>query len=188
MITLEPGEKIQLIKHRHRYILLKMLVPEAVIFLIAVIFMISALFIRLPGWPDWLIDFFPAFTLFNLRYLLLFFLALFLQVLWLIIFLTITNYHFDCWIVTNKRTIHTELRALFSRILSSVSHDKIQDITIDIHGISPTILRFGDLKIQTAGGFREFVFKDIPEPFKTKQVIFQAQKELLKERNKNGKS
>lgn len=186
MITLEPDEKINLIRRRHRYVLLKMLIPEALIFLIIIVFMILILFIPLPAWPDWLINFFPTIALFSLRYLLLFLFSLLLQIFWLIIFLTITNYYFDCWIVTNKRTIHTELRALFSRISSSVPHDKIQDITVDIHGIFPTTLRFGDLKIQTAGGFREFIFQDIPEPHKTKEIIFQAQKEFLEKKELAG--
>ncbi len=188
MITLEPDEKIHLIKRRHKYILFRQLIPEILIFLIIVVFMISILFIRLPAWPDWLINFFPAIALFDLSYLLLFLFSSLLQIFWLIIFLTITNYYLDCWIVTNKRTIHTELRALFSRILSSVPHDKIQDITIDIHGIFPTILRFGNLKIQTAGGFREFIFQDIPDPYKTKEIIFQAQKEFLETKIKNGEN
>lgn len=183
MITLEPDEKIYLIKRRHKYVLLKMLIFEVLIFLIIFGFMISILFIQLPGWPNWLIEFYPEISLFNLGYLLLFFSSLFLQFFWLIIFLTITNYYFDCWIVTNKRTIHTELRRLFSRISSSVPLDRIQDITVDVHGILSTILRFGNLKIQTAGEFREFIFQEIPEPHKTKEVILRARREFL-EKNK----
>lgn len=178
MITIDPDEKIHLTTRRHRYVLLRLLVPEALIFLALIILMILLFFIRLPAWPDWLIDFFPAIILVKLRYVLLFLVALFLQFFWLIIFLTITNYYFDCWIITDRRTIHTELRALFSRIFSSVSHDKIQDITVDIHGIFPTVLRFGNLKIQTAGGFREFIFQEIPEPYKAKDIILQAQRGL----------
>jgi len=182
MITLEPGEKIHLITRRHRYVLFQLLIPEVFIFLAMIIFMVLLLFIRLPAWPDFLIDLFPAIALVKLRYLLLFLFSLFLQFFWLVIFLTVTNYYFDCWIVTNKRTIHTELRALFSRISSSVPHDKIQDITIDIHGIVPTIWRFGDLKIQTAGAFREFIFQQIPEPYKAKDIISRAQRELSQKR------
>ena len=186
MIILEPGEKIHLITRRHRYALFRLLIPEAFAFLAVVIFMILLLFIKVPvspDWPDFLMGLLPGIILAELRYLLLFLFSLFLQFLWLIIFLTVINYYFDCWIVTDRRTIHTELRALFSRILSSVPHDKIQDITIDIHGIAPTIWRFGNLKIQTAGGFREFIFKEIPEPYKVKKLIFQAQREFL-EKNK----
>jgi len=177
MLTFEPEEKIHLITRRHRYALLRLLIPEALFFLAIIILMFIVLFIKLPAWPDFLTELFPAIGFISLRLILLFLLSLLLQFFWVIIFLTIINYYFDCWVVTDKRTIHTELRALFSRISSSVSHDKIQDITIDIHGIVPTFLRFGNLKIQTAGAFRKFIFQEVPEPYKIKDLIFKIQRE-----------
>ena len=182
MITIDPDEKIHLTTRRHRYILLRLLIPEVLFFAVVLIGMIIVLIIKLPAWPDFLVDSFSPIIAINLRLILLFLLAVFLQFLWLAIFLTIVNYYFDCWIITNKRTIHTELRALFSRIYSSVSHKKIQDITVDIHGIFPTVMRYGDLKIQTAGGFREFIFKEIPEPYKAKDIILRAKSELNEEK------
>lgn len=186
MITLRPDEKIYLIKRRHWLILMRSLFPELLIFLVIVVLMIYLFSIPLSPWPGWITNFIPSLSEFEIRYLLLFFSSLILLVLWTIIFLVVTNYYLDCWIVTNERTIHTELRGLFSRIFSSVNHDKIQDITIEIKGFFPTVLRFGDLYIQTAGEFRQFVFSQIPEPYKTKEVIFQAQREFLKKMKKNG--
>jgi len=186
MISLRPNEKIYLIKRRHWLILMRGLLPELLIFLVTVILMIILFFVPIPSWPSWLINFIPSILEFEIRYLLLFFLSLFLLVLWTIIFLIITNYYLDCWVVTNERTIHTELKGLFSRVLSSVNHNRIQDITIEIKGFFPTILRFGNLYIQTAGEFREFVFRQIPNPYKTKTIIFKAQKEFLKRMKKNG--
>ncbi len=186
MITLRPNEKIYLIKRRHRIVLMRSLFPELLIFSITIILTISLFFIPPPSWPNWLMNFIPSLSEFEIRYLLLFFLSLLLLVLWTIIFLAVTNYYLDCWIVTNERTIHTELRGLFSRIFSSVNHDKIQDITIEMEGFFPTILRFGDLYIETAGEFREFVFRQIPEPHKTKDVIFKAQREFIKKMKKDG--
>ncbi|MBZ9572469.1 PH domain-containing protein [Patescibacteria group bacterium] len=178
MITLRPNEKIYLIKRRHRLVLMKELFPELLIFSVMIISMIILFLSPFPSWPSWLIKFLPFLLGFEVRYLSLFFLSLVLLVLWSIIFLVITNYYLDCWIVTNERTIHTELRGLFSRVLSSVNHNRIQDITVDVHGFFPTLLRFGDLHIQTAGEFREFVFRQIPDPYKAKDVIFKAQKEF----------
>lgn len=186
MISLRPDEKIYLVKRRHWLILMRNLFPEILIFLAIIILIIVLFFLPLPSWPDWLIRFVPSFSEFEIRYLLLFFLSLLLLVIWTIIFLVATNYYLDCWIVTNERTIHTELRGLFSRIFSSVNHNRIQDITIEIKGFFPTILRFGNLHIQTAGEFREFVFRQIPNPYKTKEVIFKAQKEYLKKMKKDG--
>ncbi|MBZ9578560.1 PH domain-containing protein [Patescibacteria group bacterium] len=186
MITLRPNEKIYLIKRRHWLILMRSLLPEFLIFLATIILMITLIFIPLPSWPNWLTNFIPSILELEIRYLSLFLLSLFLLVIWTISFLIVTNYYLDCWIVTNERTIHTELRGLFSRIFSSINHDKIQDITIEIQGFFPAILRFGDLYIQTAGEFREFVFRQIPQPHKTRVIIFKAQKEFLKRMKKDG--
>lgn len=186
MISFRPNEKIYLVKRRHRIVLMKVLFPELLIFLATIVLMIFLFFIKLPPWPAWLIKFIPSLAEFNLSYLLLFFLSIFLMVFWTLIFITVVDYYFDCWIVTNERTIHTELRGIFNRVLASINHDKIQDITVDIRGILPTFFDFGDLHIQTAGEFREFIFREIPDPRKTKEVIFQAQREFLKQMKENG--
>lgn len=185
MITLNPDEKIYLIKRRHRIVLMAELIPGILIFFFIILGMITLFFIPFPSLPEMLLNFFPEIANVNLRYILLFSLSLLLLIFWLIIFIIITNYYLDSWIVTNQRTIHTELRSLFSRILSSVPHNRIQDITIEVHGILPTIFRFGDLHIQTAGEFREFVFRQIPDPYKTKEIIFKAKREFLEQLKKS---
>ncbi len=80
-----------------------------------------------------------------------------------------------------------ELKGLFNVSLSSVSLDRIQDLTIYIKGILPSLFRFGDLHIQTAGGFREFIFQQVGEPEILKQVIIEAHRDYQREleRSKN---
>lgn len=177
MISLRPDEKIILIKRRHRIALMRSLFPELLIFLVGVILAVFLLFVKLPALPDFLVGFIPDLAEFNLRYVLLFFVSILLLIFWTIIFMTLADYYLDCWIVTNERTIHTELKSFFNRVITSINHDKIQDISVDIHGVMPIFLNFGDLHIQTAGQFREFVFRQIPDPRKTKEIIFQAQRE-----------
>jgi len=181
MITLQPNEKIILIKHRHRFALMREIFPEILILiaaLILIVFLFSA-----PNffWPRWLAKFFPSILKYDLGYLLLFFLSLFLLILWATIFLSLTTLYLDYWIVTNQRTIHAELKGIFSREIISVNHDKIQDITVKIQGFFPTLFHFGDLHIQTAGEFRELIFEEISEPEKTKDIILAAQREFLKQ-------
>ena len=110
----------------------------------------------------------------NLTYAAIFFLFLILLLIWNLIFIIITNHYLDCWIITDRRTIHTELRGFFSRFYSSVSHYKVQDVTVDVHGILPTVMKYGDMKIQTAGSFRKFVFRQIPNPYEAKKALLQA--------------
>jgi uncharacterized membrane protein YdbT with pleckstrin-like domain len=181
VITLQPNEKIILIKHRHRFALMREIFPEFLIFIVVLISVIHLFFSTNLSWPSWLGKFFPSILKYNLNYLLSFFLSLFLLILWLMIFLAIATLYLDYWIVTNQRTIHAELKGIFSREIISVNHDKIQDITVEIQGFFPTLFHFGDLHIQTAGEFRELIFEEIPEPEKTKDIILAAQREFLKQ-------
>lgn len=179
MINLNPSEKIYLVKRRHRFVLMAELFPEIFIFFLIIIGMIISPFIFSPTWPEIILKIFPGVAEINLNYLLYFFYSLALLIFWLLIFLTFTNYYLDYWIVTNQRTIYTELQGLFNRVFSSISHDKIQDITVEVRGIFPTIFHYGDIKIQTAGEFREFIFEQIPDPYKTKEIILEAKREFL---------
>jgi uncharacterized membrane protein YdbT with pleckstrin-like domain len=186
MITLQPNEKIILIKHRHQFALMREIFPEILISVAILIFIIHLFFSPNFSWFHWLGKFFPSILKYNLPNLLLFFLSLFLLILWATIFLSLTTLYLDYWVVTNQRTIHAELKGIFSREISSVNHDKIQDITVKIQGFFPTLFHFGDLHIQTAGEFRELVFEEIPEPEKTKEIILAAQREFLKQMKQNG--
>jgi len=186
MITLQPNEKIILIKHRHRFALMREIFSQFLIFIALLILVIYLFFAPTFSWPRWLAKFFPSISKYNLGYLLSFFLSLFLLILWVMIFLSLTTLYLDYWIVTNERTIHAELKGLFNREIISVNHDKIQDITVKIQGFFPTLFHFGDLHIQTAGEFRELIFEQIPDPEKTKDIILKVQREFLMQMKKDG--
>lgn len=100
-------------------------------------------------------------------------LALFswLLLVWISAFIIWTDYFLDVLIVTNKRIINIEQKALFSREISSLRLDKIQDITIDISGILATFLSFGNIRIQTAGEQEEFMIRFIRDPEMLKSAI-----------------
>ncbi|MEX0931736.1 MAG: PH domain-containing protein [Candidatus Paceibacterota bacterium] len=86
-----------------------------------------------------------------------------------------TNYYFDMWIVTDRRIIHVEQVAMFSRVLSSFRLERIQDITVDIHGFFHTLLDFGDIHVQTAGAERKFVLYTTPNPNELRDFILDLQ-------------
>ena len=80
------------------------------------------------------------------------------------------------WIITNKRIINIEQKGLFSREISELELDKIQDVSADIIGIIPTFLGYGDIYIQTAGETEKFIFKNIPDPYGVKDLIMGLEK------------
>ncbi len=187
MFKLREDEKILLITQRHPITISLKIFPFA---MISFVILISTAFLPFISsfdseWMGVILEYTGEFN--PLLYVLfLSFLTIFL--FWQIIFIIATSYFFDCWIITNKRTVHTELHSLFRRYISSVNHNRIQDISVDVGGILPTYLNYGNLQVQTAGKFREFVFRNIPEPYEAKRVLMQAQGEIENSKRSNKKA
>lgn len=95
----------------------------------------------------------------------------FYMILWYTLFYLLTMYTLDTWIVTNMRIINSVQHGFFNRSISELSLDKIQDVAIDVDGALATMLNFGNLKVQTAGSERHFVFEDTPFPQHVKDTI-----------------
>ncbi len=120
----------------------------------------------------------------NLFYLIESFLVIFV---WLALFITWINFYLDVWIVTDSRIVDIEQIALFSRHISELKHNKIQDVTSEVQGIIPTLFNYGDVYIQTAGNKQRFVFKQIPGPTNSRNIIMQLQKKaILEEKREEG--
>ena len=186
MIILRTDEKIHSTYRRHRVVLMTQLVLGILFFSLVIIPMVVLIFSSTSSLPDWLMKIVPETSSLNLRLLLLFFLSLSLPILWQIIFSVVADYYLDCWILTNERIISTESIGLFNRIESSISYDKIQDITIEVKGFFPALFDFGDLRIETAAELGKFTFSQISNPEKVKEAIFELQKEFLENQKRNG--
>jgi hypothetical protein len=105
---------------------------------------------------------------------------LFYLFIWLGVFVVWVNYYLDVWIITDRRIINVDQIALFKRSVSELEHSKIQDITSEIHGFLPTLFSYGYIYIQTAGETQRFLFKQIPNPVRTRNIIMKLQKAALK--------
>ncbi|MCB9805943.1 PH domain-containing protein [Candidatus Nomurabacteria bacterium] len=105
---------------------------------------------------------------------ILFFYTLWLLGLWISLMLFWTDYYLDVLIITNKRIIDIDQKALFKREISYLSLSKVQDVKSNVDGIFATLLKFGDLSIQTAGKEREFIFKYIKDPNHVREKLDQA--------------
>lgn len=82
-----------------------------------------------------------------------------------------TDYYLDTWIVTNERVINIEQNGLFSREVSELHLNQIQDATSETIGFLATFLTYGDVYIQTAGEKERFHFEQIDNPEKVKERI-----------------
>lgn len=84
--------------------------------------------------------------------------------LWLFLFIHWLEYYLDIWIITDRRLINIDQRRLFSRVVSEVPLEKIQDCSSEVVGIVRTLFHFGDIDVQTAAEEKKFTFKNIPNP------------------------
>lgn len=98
-----------------------------------------------------------------------------LMMIFIMFFLIWIDYYFDIWIITSERVVNVEQKGLFSREISELQLEKIQDITTEVKGVIPTFLNYGNVYIQTAGEKERFVLADIPNPYKIKDIIMGLQ-------------
>ena len=60
-------------------------------------------------------------------------------------------WHFNIFVVTDRRVVDIEQRGYFDRTVSEVMYPKIQDVSYRIKGIFPTLCHYGAVTIQTIG-------------------------------------
>jgi len=138
--------------------------------LVVAAFMLGGAFIFLPKlYPDFVADIDQSAITFIENF--------FMLAIWIYGFMIWIDYYYDIWIITSERIINIEQKGMFTRKASELRFRKIQDVTTEVVGFFPTILNYGDVKIQTAGEQNEFVFRTISDPYAIKNIIMDLQKQ-----------
>lgn len=99
---------------------------------------------------------------------------LWLLILWVSVFVLWTNYYLDVWIVSDKRLIDIDQKALFRREITTTRLEKIQDVTVYVDGLLATLFGFGVLTIHTAGDNPDIVIRNAANPGVAKERIMEA--------------
>ncbi|EKE11588.1 MAG: hypothetical protein ACD_15C00059G0026 [uncultured bacterium] len=161
---IEENEITIAVIHRHWFDILKnfFLIFLMSVFLGGIHFFLPPLFSILE--TD---EFYSLLVLFEISFSMLILILFFL--IWI-------DYYFDVWIITNKRIINIEQKGLFSREISELELNKIQDVSAHVSGVIPTFLDYGDVFVQTAGERERFIFKKISAPYATKDLIMSLEK------------
>ena len=108
--------------------------------------------------------------------------TVFLLTLWITLANKWTDYYLDLWAITTRRVVLVDQRGFFRRFISSFRLERLQDMNIEVNGVIPTLLDYGTIEAQTAGGSNEkFISKNMPKPRDIKAVIVQAADLLTKE-------
>lgn len=154
-IHLQPDESIMLVVRKHWFVHLLDSLPIVIIGLVPFVLLpFVAPFISIePSIPSFLT-------------------GVWLLVIWMIIFTVWTNYYLDIWIVTDKRIINIDQISLFTRSVSTLRIERVQDVKVETHGFFATFLNFGNLQVQTAGPEAGFYFiTGIPKPSRVRNTI-----------------
>lgn len=154
----ETGERVSLLLRRH---------PVVAYMRIGVFFLglLAPIFVGL--------IFFSAIFKTDLWPLFFFVSSLWCLAFWFLMFYSLTIYTLNVVIITDRRIIDSDQHGLFNRKVSELHISRVQDVSVHIHGILETFLKFGDLVVQTAGQEMQFVFHEIPHPDKARGVIMQ---------------
>lgn len=159
------GENILLLLHRHWFDILKQMV-----LVFAMILLLLASLVFLPVY-------FPVITeVADYNRLFFFFESTFAMLIWVVFFIIWIDYYLDVWIITETRVVNIEQRSLFSRQISELELENIQDVTTEVKGMIPTFLNYGNVYIQTAAEKERFLFRNIPDPYHTKDLLMALQK------------
>lgn len=104
-----------------------------------------------------------------------FVLSVYIMILFIFFTLLWMDYYLDMWIITSERIIDIEQQGLFNREVSEIPLQSVEDVTIEIKGIIETFLKFGTIRIQTAGE-REFTIDHAPDLYEAKDAILKHAK------------
>lgn len=162
MLTLlHENEKILLVMRKHWFVMLRTVI----------------LFIILLLAPSAVLTALPFFTQ-NADYEMLepvvnLFLSMYIMALLVLLFLFWMDYYLDMWIITSDRVIDVEQKGLFNRTIGEIPIKHVQDVTLEVEGFIETLLKFGTIRIQTAGE-REFRINDVPHLYEAKDIILRC--------------
>jgi hypothetical protein len=90
----------------------------------------------------------------------------------LIVYMAVDNYN-DNYIVTNKRVVHEERVPLVHESRTEAFLHTVQDVQQVREGLLAQVYNFGNLIIETAGERGHVVFRQIPDPTGTRDIIFE---------------
>lgn len=100
---------------------------------------------------------------------------LWLLILWIMLANHWTDHYLDLWAITSQRVVLVDQRGFFRRFISSFRLERLQDMNIEVNGIIATLLDYGTIEAQTAGGSNEeFISKFMPRPRDIKALIIEA--------------
>lgn len=161
---LEPGEHVVKEARKHWFLFLSGLLPYAIIAVLP--FALPNLLMLVPAFESYASFFDFSTPLMRIS------LGVWLLITWTSAWGAFTRYFLDAWVLTNNRLVDIDQKRYFSREVSSLLLSRVQDVTIKVNGVIPSLLDIGDISVQSAGAtVDEFTMKGIPHPSQMRDLI-----------------
>lgn len=83
----------------------------------------------------------------------------------------------NVFVLTNERIVDIDQRGFFSRVVSSSSYDKIQDVSFSVRGLWQTMLQVGSIEIQTAGSDVRLELSGVKDPQRVQERLAEVMRQ-----------
>ncbi len=171
MVVLQPGERIIAEIKRHPFGIISVYAASLAALIVA-----GSLAVAAPTYID-------SYSFNgNLNTMLAVGVALFVVLMGLILVVATVVYWQNRWVVTDDSITQITQDSLFGRRVSQLSMENLEDVTVDQHGILPTLFNYGTLKAETAGEHSKFTFPYCPHPNKYARLILEVHETFLHQR------
>lgn len=164
---LEPGESVIRSVRKHWFVLLVEVLPFFVLAWLPLL--IPGVLTFVSGTSPQLVPLIQFLTTNNPWVRL--FLGLWWLLMWIAAFNTFTSYYLNQWIITTNRIVEIKQLGFFSREVSSLHLNRVQDVTTEVHGLFATLLGFGTLIVQSAGANDFFRMHGIENPQDLRDLV-----------------
>ena len=171
MVVMQKGERLVATVKRHPFGIILLYVGAGVA--IAIAALLALVFI--PGITD-------QYSIDNVRSISVAFLLAVVFMLVVLVGLATTVYWQNEWIITTDSITQIQQRGLFTRQVSQLSMDNLEDVTVDQIGILPKIFNYGTLRAETAGERSKFKFIYCPKPNDYARQILEIHEKFLEDR------
>jgi len=83
------------------------------------------------------------------------------------------DWYLDIWVVTDERIVDVNQSGVFGREIGELQLSKIQDVNVEQRGLFATVLRYGKIRVQSAGEKVEFEFDGLAHPNEVQKKIIE---------------
>jgi hypothetical protein len=84
-------------------------------------------------------------------------------------------------IVTDRRLIDIDRRGLFDRVVTQAPFSQIDEVSYRVHGLAPTLFKYGSVRVQLSGSAADIEFKRAPSPSRLHDLINDLRKVIADE-------